>query len=106
MPEPQVNEFSRHICALCATRGTDVFRLAAKLRMDPMELLKMINGKVVPIKQVIIQRRAKELNSDVRSAKVWRRRSGRKEKGDAPGRPAHQQYPTNDSDASFSAAAT
>ena len=46
MPEPKVYEFSEHICALCATRGTDVFRLGAKLGIDPMELLQMINGKV------------------------------------------------------------
>jgi hypothetical protein len=42
MPEPKVNEFSNHICALCATRGTDVFRLGAKLGIDPMELLQII----------------------------------------------------------------
>jgi hypothetical protein len=45
MPEPQVYEFSKHIADLCATRETDVFKLAAKLRMDPMELLQMINGR-------------------------------------------------------------
>jgi hypothetical protein len=38
---------------LCATRCTDVFRLCAKLDIDPMELLRMINGKVVPTKSVI-----------------------------------------------------
>jgi hypothetical protein len=64
MPEPQVYEFSRHICALCATPGTDVFRLAAKLRMEPMELLRMINGKAVPTK-VVIGGLAKELDSNV-----------------------------------------
>jgi hypothetical protein len=39
MPEPKVYEFSKHICALCATRGTDVFSLGTKLGIDPMELL-------------------------------------------------------------------
>jgi hypothetical protein len=64
MTEPKVYEFSRHICALCATRGTDVFKLAAKLRMDPMELLQMINGKVVPTRAVI-SGLARELHSSV-----------------------------------------
>jgi hypothetical protein len=30
------------------TRQTDVHKLGTKLDIDPMELLKMINGKVVP----------------------------------------------------------
>ena len=64
MPEPKVNEFSNHICALCATRGTDVFRLGAKLGIDPTELFQMINGKVVPTKAVI-SGLAKELHSNV-----------------------------------------
>jgi putative sterol carrier protein len=64
MPEPKVCEFSKHIADLCATRHTDVFRLAAKLRMDPMELLQMINGEVVPTKAVI-SGLAKELHSNV-----------------------------------------
>jgi hypothetical protein len=51
MPEPKVYEFTNHIASLCATRGTDVFTLGAKLGMDPMELLQMINGKIVPTKQ-------------------------------------------------------
>ena len=68
MPEPKVYEFSGHICALCATRGTDVFRLGTKasvsLGIDPMELVEMINGKVVPTKAVI-SGLAKELHSNV-----------------------------------------
>jgi hypothetical protein len=64
MPEPKVYEFSKHICALCATRGTDVFRLGTKLGIDPMELLQMINGKVVPTRAVI-SGLAKELDSNV-----------------------------------------
>jgi transcriptional regulator with XRE-family HTH domain len=46
------------------TRGTDVFKLGAKLGMDPMELLRLINGKTVPTKAVV-QELAKELDSDV-----------------------------------------
>jgi hypothetical protein len=64
MPVPKVYEFSEHICALCVTRGTDVFRLGAKLGIDPMELLQMINGKVVPTRAVI-RGLAKELHSNV-----------------------------------------
>jgi hypothetical protein len=65
MPEPKVFEFSKHIGALCATRGTDVYKLGAKLGIDPMELLRMINGKVMPTK-AIISGLASELDSDVR----------------------------------------
>jgi hypothetical protein len=43
-----VYEFSRHISALCAARGKDVFMLGRKLGVDPLELLRMINGKVTP----------------------------------------------------------
>jgi hypothetical protein len=64
MPEPKVCEFSKHIADLCATRGTDVFNLAAKLGIDPMELLRMINGKVVSTRAVI-SGLAKELHSNV-----------------------------------------
>jgi hypothetical protein len=64
MPEPKVCEFSKHIADLCATRGTDVFKLAAKLGTDPIELLRMINGKVVPTRAVI-SGLAKELHSNV-----------------------------------------
>jgi hypothetical protein len=64
MPKAKVYEFSEHICALCVTRGTDVFRLGTKLGIDPMELLQMINGKVVPTRAVI-RGLAKELDSNV-----------------------------------------
>jgi hypothetical protein len=64
MPEPKVCEFSKHIANLCATRGTDVFRLGTKLGIDPMELLQMINSKVMPTRAVI-SGLAKELHSKV-----------------------------------------
>jgi hypothetical protein len=64
MPAPKVYEFSEHICALCATRDTDAFRLGVKLGIDPMELLQMINGKVVPTRAVI-SGLVKELHSNV-----------------------------------------
>jgi hypothetical protein len=42
-----------------------VFKVGAKLGIDLTELLRMINGKVVPTKQVIAGL-ARELDSDVR----------------------------------------
>jgi hypothetical protein len=60
---PPAYEFSKHIGALCASRGTDVYNLGAKLGIDPMELLQMINGKVTPTKQVIAGL-AKEFGSE------------------------------------------
>jgi transcriptional regulator with XRE-family HTH domain len=65
MPEPKVYEFSKHIGALCVTRDTDATALGAKLGIDPMELLRMVNGKTVPTKAVIAGL-AQELGSDVR----------------------------------------
>ena len=65
MPDQKVYEFSKHIGALCVTRGTDVYKLGAKLGIDPAELLRMINGRTKPTKAVIAGL-AKELDSDVR----------------------------------------
>jgi transcriptional regulator with XRE-family HTH domain len=55
--------FSTHVGALCVTRDTNVHKLGEKLGIDPMELLRMINGKVVPTKQVIAGL-SRELDSD------------------------------------------
>jgi hypothetical protein len=65
MPEPKVYKFSKRISALCVMRGTDVYKLGARLGIDPNELLTMIDGKVVPTKAVI-RGLAKQLDSDVR----------------------------------------
>jgi putative sterol carrier protein len=64
MPEPKVYEFSKHIGALCVKRDTNVQQLGATLGIDPTELLRMINGKVMPTK-AIISGLARELDSDV-----------------------------------------
>jgi hypothetical protein len=53
MPEPKVYAFSQHIGAPCVTRDTNLHKLGAKLGIDPMELLHMINGKVVPTRAVV-----------------------------------------------------
>jgi len=53
MPEPKVYEFSKHI-ALCARPGARTSSgLGAKLGIDPMELLQMINGKAGADRTVI-----------------------------------------------------
>jgi transcriptional regulator with XRE-family HTH domain len=65
MPEPKVYEFSKHIGALCVTRDTNVHKLGARLGIDPMELMRMINGRAMPTKAVVAGL-AKELGSDVR----------------------------------------
>jgi hypothetical protein len=62
MPDPKVYEFSKHIGALCVTRGKDVHKLGAKLGIDPMELLRIINGKAMPTK-VAMQGLPKELGA-------------------------------------------
>jgi hypothetical protein len=61
---PEAYEFSKHIGALCARRDTHIYKLGPKLGIDPRALLDMINGKVVPTKQVIAGL-AKELDSDL-----------------------------------------
>jgi hypothetical protein len=61
---PKPYRFSTYVGNLCVTRGTDVFKLGAKLGMDPIELLRMINGKVVPTKAVL-SGLTKELHSNL-----------------------------------------
>ena len=65
MTEPKVYEFSKHIGALCVRANTNVHKLGEKLGIDPMELLRMINGRSIPTKAVIAGL-AKELDSDPR----------------------------------------
>jgi hypothetical protein len=62
MPEPY--QFSTHIGTLCVKHRTNVHKLGAAIRVDPAELLKMINGILVPTKAVI-QGLAWELDSDI-----------------------------------------
>jgi hypothetical protein len=56
-------QFNTFIGTLCVTRDTDVHKLAPKLDIDPMELLKMINGQVTPTKSIVTGL-AKELGCD------------------------------------------
>jgi transcriptional regulator with XRE-family HTH domain len=62
MNEP-VYAFSQHVGTLCVTHDTNVHKLGAKLGIDPAELMRMFNGRVVPTDQVIAGL-ARELNSD------------------------------------------
>jgi hypothetical protein len=62
MPD-KVYGLSQHLGTLCVTHDTNVHKLGAKLGIDPGELLRMINGKVVPTKAVI-EGLAKQLDSD------------------------------------------
>jgi hypothetical protein len=64
-PKPASYEFSKHIGALCVKNRTNVYKLADLLKVDPVDLLKMTNGKIAPTKQVITGL-AKALDSDVR----------------------------------------
>jgi len=54
MTLPKVYEFSKYIGELCVTRDTNVYKLGAKLGIDPIELLRMINGRTRPTKAVIV----------------------------------------------------
>ena len=44
MTEPKVYEFSKHVGTLCVRANKNVHTLGEKLGIDPMELLRMING--------------------------------------------------------------
>jgi transcriptional regulator with XRE-family HTH domain len=61
----EVYEFSKHIGALRARKQTNVYKLAEQLKVAPEELLRMMDGRAVPTKQVVAGL-AKELDSDVR----------------------------------------
>jgi hypothetical protein len=65
MAARRVYEFSKHVGALCARAGKNVYDLAPKVGLLPSELLAMINGRVKPTRAVI-QGLAKELDSDAR----------------------------------------
>jgi transcriptional regulator with XRE-family HTH domain len=60
MPSLKVYEFSWYV-ALCVTRSTDLYSLSAKLGLEPMELVGMINGRTSPSKDVV-QGLARELD--------------------------------------------
>lgn len=63
-----VSEFTKHVGDLCARREIDIYQLAERLAMDPNELLKIVNGKLMPT-DVVLSGLSKALDSDVRSLK-------------------------------------
>jgi hypothetical protein len=65
MGQHRVSEFTKHVGELCARREIDIYRLAERLTMDPIELLKMINGRLMPT-NVVLSGLARELDTDVR----------------------------------------
>ena len=54
IPQPTAYEFSKHIGDLCVIRGTGIYKLGPKLGIEPMELLRIINGNVVLNKAVLV----------------------------------------------------
>jgi ribosome-binding protein aMBF1 (putative translation factor) len=60
-----VSEFTKHVGDLCTRRELDIDRLAERLTMDPTELLKMINGRLMPT-NVVLSGLARELDTDLR----------------------------------------
>lgn len=57
--------FTKHVGNLCTRREIDINRLAERLTMDPTELLKMINGRLIPT-NVLLSGLARELDADLR----------------------------------------
>jgi hypothetical protein len=60
----KVSEFTWHVGHLCAQREIDVYRLAERLTIDPAELLKMINGRLLPT-GLVLSGLARELDTDM-----------------------------------------
>jgi hypothetical protein len=65
MPPTRVYAFPDYIREFCVKRRTNVHALGAKLGVDALELLKMIDGRVVPTKAALGEL-AKEVDSDTR----------------------------------------
>ena len=64
-PQHRVSEFTKHVGGLCTRREIDIDRLAERLVMDPTQLLKMINGRLIPT-SLVLSGLARELHTDVR----------------------------------------
>jgi ribosome-binding protein aMBF1 (putative translation factor) len=60
-----VSEFTKYVGDLCTRLEVDIDRLAGRLTMDPTELLKMINGRLMPT-NVVLSGLARELDTDLR----------------------------------------
>jgi hypothetical protein len=64
-PQHRASEFTKHVGGLCTRREMDIDRLAKRLVMDPTQLLKMINGRLIPT-TLVLSGLAQELHTDVR----------------------------------------
>jgi transcriptional regulator with XRE-family HTH domain len=67
-PEHRVSEFTKHVGDLCARREIDIYQLAERLKMDPAELLKIVNGRLMPT-DVVLAGLSNALDGDVRNLK-------------------------------------
>jgi ribosome-binding protein aMBF1 (putative translation factor) len=65
MRQHRVSEFTKYLGDLCARREIDLYRLAERLTMDPTDLIKMINGRLMPT-NVVLSGLARELDTDTR----------------------------------------
>ena len=61
----QVYDFTKHVGDLCTRLEIGIDRLAQRLTMDPTELLKMINGRLMPT-NMVLSGLARELETDLR----------------------------------------
>jgi transcriptional regulator with XRE-family HTH domain len=64
----EVSEFTKLVGDLCARREIDIYQLAERLAMDPAELVKIVNGKLMPT-DAVLAGLSKALDSDVRNLK-------------------------------------
>jgi ribosome-binding protein aMBF1 (putative translation factor) len=68
MQQHRVSEFTKLVGDLCARREIDIYQLAERLSMDPSELLKIVNGRLMPT-DVVLDGLSKALDSDVHNLK-------------------------------------
>jgi transcriptional regulator with XRE-family HTH domain len=68
MDQRGVSEFTKFVGELCAQREIDIYQLAERLTMDPAELLKIVNGRLMPT-EVVLSGLSKALDSDVDNLK-------------------------------------
>ncbi len=63
VPGRRVYKFSKYVAALCVRGDINVIKLGVKLGIDPLDLLRMINGKAKPT-EALIEGLAHELGCD------------------------------------------
>lgn len=68
MDQRRVSEFTKFVGELCARREIDIYQLAESMTMDPAELLKIVNGRLMPT-DVVLSGLSKALDSDVDNLK-------------------------------------